>query len=641
MSKPKAFGIGHLLTCGVICGALLSPVLASADDQYWQLAMKDAELRDVVQEMSSVLGTTVVLDPRVQGRVTVISEQALDREGVRRLFYSVLDAHGFSIIDQGDRLLILPAADAKARPTHSPGSQAPAEAFVTQVIELNASVAADLAGLLRPLVSSNGYVGPSASANALIITDTAANTQRIADIVRQLDAGTRYGHSRVELKHGLASDIAKVIEQSLDKKTTGASSQVIADLSSNRLVILGSDAVRKRLSALARSLDTPANAQQENSRVLRLRHSDAKQLAEVLAAVGQGMKQETALAGATQKASSREVMVAADESQNALVIMADPAQVRTLENIVRQLDQPRSQVLINAAIVEISGDIVETLGVQWGVNTGGSQGGITFPGTGIQIGAMASSDIKMPEGAVLQVGGDRFNALISALASDTNNNVLSTPSLLTLDNQEAEILVGQNVPFKTGSYSGAGNSSEGPFTTVSRQDIGISLKIKPHINEGSSLRLEVAQENSEIAPSLQGVDSTDLITNKRALKSTILAEDGEIIVIGGLIKDSVRTQVSGVPLLRSIPYLGALFRWNKDTHTKTNLMVFLRPTIVRSRHDSREISEKRYNALRNLSKPASKDGNSLLLPGDPHQLFEGSLQDPAAVDLRAPEAGRP
>ncbi|TWR91120.1 type II secretion system protein GspD [Pseudomonas saxonica] len=641
MSKPNAFSIGHLLTCSVICCALLSPVWASAEEQFWQLAMKDAELRDVVQEMSSVLGTTVVLDPRVQGRVTVISEQALDREGVRRLFYSVLDAHGFTIIDQGDRLLILPAADAKARPTHSLDEPAPAEAFVTQVIELNASVAADLAGLLRPLVSSNGYVGPSASANALIITDTAANTQRIADIVRQLDAGTRYGHSMVELKHGLASDIAKVIEKSLDKKTTGASSQVIADLASNRLVILGSDGARKRLSALARSLDTPASAQQENSRVLRLRHSDAKQLAEVLAAVGQGMKQETALAGATQKASSREVMVAADESQNALVIMADPAQVRTLENIVRQLDQPRSQVLIHAAIVEISGDIVETLGVQWGVNTGGTQGGITFPGTGIQIGAMPSSDIKMPEGAVLQVGTDRFNALISALASDTNNNVLSTPSLLTLDNQEAEILVGQNVPFKTGSYSGTGNSSEGPFTTVTRQDIGISLKIKPHINEGSSLRLEVAQENSEIAPSLQGVDSTDLITNKRALKSTILAEDGEIIVIGGLIKDSVRTQVSGVPLLRSIPYLGALFRWNKDTHTKTNLMVFLRPTIVRSRHDSREISEKRYNALRNLSKPASQDSNSLLLPVDPHQLFEGNLQDPPAVDLRKPEADRP
>ncbi|MFP3515864.1 type II secretion system secretin GspD [Pseudomonas sp. SIMBA_077] len=618
--------------------AALFPYDVLAEDQYWQLAMKDAELRDVVQEMSSVLGATVVLDPRVQGRITVISEEALDRDGVRQLFYSVLDAHGFAIVDQGDRLLIIPAAEAKARAGNAQGAD---QAFVTQVIELNASVAADLAGLLRPLVSTHGYVGPSASANALIITDTASNTRRIADLVRQLDGGTRHDYSVVELQRAQASDVAKVMQQSLDKKNIGPASQVIADASANRLVILGNKKVRERLSQLARSLDTVPTQQSDNSRVVRLRHSDAKQLAEVLETVAQGMQQETSLGNATQKATAREVMVAADESQNALVIMADPAKVRSLESIVRQLDQPRSQVLIHAAIVEISGDIVDTLGVQWGVNRGNAQGGITFPGTTIQIGALADPTTKLPEGAVLQLGNDRFNALISALASDTNNNVLSTPSLLTLDNQEAEILVGQNVPFKTGSYTGSGESSQNPFTTVTRQDIGISLKIKPHINDGSSLRLEVEQENSEIAPSLMGVDSTDLITNKRALKSTILAEDGEIIVIGGLIKDSVRTQVSGVPLLRSIPYLGALFRWNKDTHTKTNLMVFLRPTIVRSKNDLRDISEDRYNALRNLSKPASKDSNSLLLPSDPHQMFDSSLQAPDTVDLRQPKAARP
>ncbi|KQB51600.1 type II secretion system protein GspD [Pseudomonas endophytica] len=638
MIRPNVFGIGRLLVGSVMFTAVLFPSDVLAEDQYWQLAMKDAELRDVVQEMSSVLGATVVLDPRVQGRITVISEEALDRDGVRQLFYSVLEAHGFAIVDQGDRLLIIPAAEAKAKAGNAEGSD---QAFVTQVIELNASVAADLAGLLRPLVSTHGYVGPSASANALIITDTASNTRRIADLVRQLDGGTRHDYSVVELRRAQASDVAKVMQQSLDKKSTGPASQVIADASANRLVILGNKAVRERLSKLARSLDTVPTQQSENSRVVRLRHSDAKQLAEVLETVAQGMQQETSLGNATQKATAREVMVAADESQNALVIMADPAQVRSLENIVRQLDQPRSQVLIHAAIVEISGDIVDTLGVQWGVNSGNAQGGITFPGTNIQIGALADSTSTLPEGAVLQLGNDRFNALISALASDTNNNVLSTPSLLTLDNQEAEILVGQNVPFKTGSYTGTGESSQNPFTTVTRQDIGISLKIKPHINDGSSLRLEVEQENSEIAPSLMGVDSTDLITNKRALKSTILAEDGEIIVIGGLIKDSVRTQVSGVPLLRSIPYLGALFRWNKDTHTKTNLMVFLRPTIVRSKNDLREISEDRYNALRNLSQPASKDSNSLLLPSDPHQMFDSSLQAPDTVDLRQPKAARP
>lgn len=254
------------------------------------------------------------------------------------------------------------------------------------------------------------------------------------------------------------------------------------------------------------------------------------------------------------------------------------------------------------------------------MNTGGAQGGITFPGTNIQIGALSGGDVKLPEGAVLQVGTDRFNALISALASDTNNNVLSTPSLLTLDNQEAEILVGQNVPFKTSSQVLTGDSNQTPITNYTRQDIGISLKVKPHINDGSSLRLEVEQENSELAPSVEG--SGDLITNTRKLKSTILAEDGEIIVIGGLIKDSVRTQVSGVPLLRSIPYLGALFRWNRDTHTKTNLMVFLRPTIVRSKEDINAISQKRYNTLRELGQPDAPDSRGLL-PSDPQQMFDG------------------
>ena len=637
MTRPNVFGIGRLLLCSVVLSTALVQSEALADEPYWQLAMKDAELREIVQEMSSVLGATIVLDPRVQGRITVMSEAPLDREGVRELFYAVLDAHGFAVVDQGDRLLIIPAAEAKARAGNPDGSD---QAFVTQVIELNASVAADVAGLLRPLVSTNGYVGPSASANALIITDTASNTRRIAELVRQLDGGTRHDYSVVELRHAQASDVAKVMQQSLGKKAEGPSSQVIADASANRLVILGNKPVRERLSKLAHSLDTKPTQQSENSRVIRLRHSDAKQLAEVLETVAQGMQQDTALAGATQKASTSEVMVAADEGQNALVIMADPAKVRSLESIVRQLDQPRSQVLIHAAIVEISGDIVNTLGVQWGVNSGSAQGGITFPGTNIQVGALAGPNPALPEGAVLQLGGDRFNALISALASDTNNNILSTPSLLTLDNQEASILVWQNVPLKSSTQNSSGNN-DNPFTTFTRQDIGISLKIKPHINEGSLLRLEVEQENSELAPSLQGVDSTDLITNKRTLKSTILAEDGEIIVIGGLIKDSVHTQVSGVPLLRDIPYLGALFRWSRDEHTKTNLMVFVRPTIVRSKHDIREISEDRYNALRNLSQPSSKDTNSLLLPSDPHQMFDGNLQDPNTVDLRRPKAARP
>ncbi|WP_248805732.1 type II secretion system secretin GspD [Pseudomonas sp. MWU13-2100] len=626
--------------CLKLASLIVSLMLASgalADEPQWQLAMNDAELRDVVREMSAILGTTVVLDPRVQGRITVLSEQPLDREGVRRLFYSVLDAHNFTVIDEGERILIAPVADARTRASRAETASAQSGQFVTEVVALGSSVAADIAGLVRPLVSVNGYIGPSASANALVITDSAANVRRIAKIVRQLDLGQKNAHDVIQLRHGLANELARMMEQSLGRQGAESGSQVIADSRNNRLVIIGTQDVRKRLGDLARSLDTPAAAVADNARVIHLRHSDAKQLAEVLDAMGQGLGQEAGAATSRDAVSSKAV-VKADESQNALVLIAEPTQVRTLENIVRQLDLPRSQVLIHAAIVEISGDINEALGVQWGGESGSAQGGVLFAGAGITLPKLSDPKATLPDGAVLRVGNDRFGMLVSALASNTHNNVLSTPSLLTLDNQEAEILVGQNVPFQSGSYQTSGAGTDRPFNTVTRHDIGIKLKIRPHINEGSTLRLQVEQENSELAKSAE--ITNDLITNKRSLKSTILADDGEIIVIGGLIKDSVRVQESGVPLLRDIPYLGALFRWSSEKHEKTNLMVFLRPTIVRSREDIAEVSENRYNALRKLSQPAAGKSNSLLLPHEARELFDGHDGEPA-IDLRRQKAGTP
>lgn len=605
-----------------------------AEEAQWQLAMNNAELRDVVEEFSAILGKTVVLDPRVSGRITVMSREALDREGVRRLFYSVLDAHNFTVIDEGERILITPVSDARTRAGNDAQSATPSQ-FVTRVLNLQSSIAADVAGLVRPLVSANGYVGPSVSSNAVVVTDTAANVQRIAGVVQQLDSGRNRNHVVVRLRHAQAGDIAPLMEASGGKREGDMAGLVIADARSNRLVIIGAPAVRQRLVDLARTLDVPAVVSQDNARVIRLRYSDAKQLAEVLESVGQDKKHTPALAGLRDSAPASPFMIKADESQNALVLIAEPAQVRTIENIVRELDQPRAQVLIHAAIVEISGDIAEAVGVQWGLNRGSAKGFINFPGTDVPvIGAMDLNKLdKSTEGAILRLGGDRFSALVSALASNTRSNLLSTPSLLTLDNQEAEIIVGKNVPFKTGSYATNSNGADNPFTTVERKDVGISLKVKPYINEGSTLRLEVQQEVSDIAPSVRGVDSSDLITNKRALKSTILADDGEIIVIGGLIRDSVQTQESGVPLLRSIPYLGALFRWTRDTQTKSNLMVFLRPTIVRSNEDLADVSRQRYDALRELSKPGSRKNNSLLLPRDARQLFESSTQAPTTDPL--------
>ena len=638
------FGAQALRSILLLCVLVATnvPGTLRAVEEKWQLAMNNAELRDIVEEISSILGTTVVLDPRVSGRITVMSRQALDREGVRRLFYSVLDAHNFTVIDEGDRILITPVAEAKTRAGQASVKNLTASQFVTQVIELNTSSAADIAGLVRPLVSVNGYVGPSVSANALVITDTAANAQRIAQVVRQLDSGQGNRHTVVQLHNAQASNVASLMEASLGKRNADTSIQVLADSRTNRLILIGPAAVRQRLTELARGLDVHATANADNARVIRLRHSDARQLAEILETMGQGRKAPAALSSAKDTSTGPSFMIKADESQNALVLIAEPAQIKTIESIVRQLDQPRAQVLIHAAIVEISGDIAEAVGVQWGINTGDAKGFINFPGTDIPIVGGLKFDEKKsaPEGAILQLGGDRFGALISALASNTRSNLLSTPSLLTLDNQQAEIIVGQNVPFKTGSYATNSSGADNPFTTVERKDVGISLKIKPYINDGSSLRLEVEQEVSDIAPSVSGIASSDLITNKRALKSTILADDGEIIVIGGLIRDSVRTQKSGVPLLRDIPYLGALFRWTRDTQTKSNLMVFLRPTIVRSKEDLVEVSQQRYNALRDLSQPGARENNSLLLPADARQLFE-PVSDAPLFDLRQPATHKP
>jgi len=587
------------------CMTLASPLIL-ADEPTWQLAMSDADVRDVVREVGAILDQTIVLDPRVQGRITVLSNQAHDREGIRRLFYSVLNAQGFAAVNDGDRLLVLPASEAKAWANQQ--VDAIPSAFTTRVFTLSGSIAADLAGLLRPLVSSNGYIGPSSSANALVVTDSAANLDRLQALVVQLDSGQRHDYELVTLRTAQASDVLPVVEASAGGPDSGV--RVLLDPRGNRLLILGPAKARQRLAQLTKDLDAPAPASSQNWRVVRLQHGNAEQLAEVLGEVGKRLdgKAGTQTLGQPLAAGA---MVKADTSQNALVLLGEPQTLGSVVQIIQQLDQPRAQVLIHAAIVEVSGDINEALGLQWGVDTGSLKGGVTFPDSGTSLVNLLGPEKALPSGAALAIGSDRFGLLVSALASNSRSNLLSTPSLLTLDNQEAHILVGQNVPFKTGSYTTAGSGADNPFTTVERKDIGISLKVRPHINEGRSLRLEVEQESSELAPStVEG----DLITNKRTLKSTILAADGEIIVIGGLIKDSVRTEQRGVPLLSRIPWLGGLFRWTRDTQEKTNLMVFLRPTILRGEAELIEAGRRAYDDVR-----AADPSN---VPQDPQRLFD-------------------
>mgnify|MGYP006194733479 FL=1 len=614
---------------------------ASQQEESWTINLKGADIREFIDQVAQISGQTFVVDPRVKGQVSVVSNSPLTLTEVYQLFLSVMATHGFSVITQGDQARIVPNAEAKA--DADAGRNAP-DRLETRLIQVQHGSATELIPLIRPLVPQYGHLAAISSANAIIISDRTANIERIEDLLRQLDQKGQNDYSVLNLQHAWVMDTAEVLRNAVDRgQAKGASgTQVIADGRTNRLILLGPPAARAKLMALAQSLDTPTS-RSANTRVIRLRHGDAKSLAETLGEISEKLKPET---GGETTGKPQTILIRADESLNALVLLAEPDVVATLEDIVRQLDVPRAQVMVEAAIVEVSGDITDALGVQWAVDGRGSTGGLggtNFSGTGLSVGRVlqaiqdSGSDTdnntlaNLPDGAIIGLGTDSFGVLITALSANSKSNLLSTPSLLTLDHQKAEILVGQNVPFQTGSFTTSGSGADNPFTTIERQDIGVTLKVTPHINEGANLRLEIEQEISSIAPTSQGVNAVDLITNKRSIKSTILAENGQVIVLGGLIQDDVTQADSKVPLLGDIPLVGALFRSTKETRIKRNLMVFLRPTVIRDAAGMAALSGKKYSDIRVLG-DVREDYRPGILPRDPVQLFDQNT--PEAIDLR-------
>jgi len=627
-----------LLAAGLTLGSLplqaaIEPVTPSANQQEesWTINLKGADIREFIDQIAQITGETFVVDPRVKGQVSVVSSTPLTLSEVYQLFLSVMTTHGFSVITQGEQARIVPNAEAKADAGQGPAAP---DRLETRVIQVQHSSATELIPLIRPLVPQYGHLAAVTSANAIIISDRSANIARIEDLLRQLDQTGDRDYSVLDLQHAWVMDAAELLNNTLERGQAKGSAgvRVIADSRTNRLIILGPPAARAKLVTLAQSLDSPTS-RSANTRVIRLRHNDAKALAETLGEISEGLKTQ---GGGEATGKPQNILIRADESLNALVLLADPDMVATLEDIVRQLDVPRAQVMVEAAIVEVSGDISDALGVQWAVDARGSTGGlggVNFGNTGLSVGTVlqAAQDQRndvdnpifdnLPDGAIIGLGTDSFGVLITALSANTKSNLLSTPSLLTLDHQKAEILVGQNVPFQSGSFTTSASGADNPFTTIERQDIGVTLKVTPHINEGASLRLEVEQEISSIAPTTQGINAVDLITNKRSIKSTILAEDGQVIVLGGLIQDDVTQTDSKVPLLGDIPLLGRLFRSTKDTRIKRNLMVFLRPTVIRDAAGLAALSGKKYSDIRVLGDVRS-DYRPGILPKDPSKLFD-------------------
>lgn len=628
------------------------------DSQLWTLNQQNADIREFITQVAKITGETFVIDPRIKSgnTVTVISSKPLNRDEVYDVFLEVLSANGYTVIPKAGGHIINVAPNTTAKTSSPSQDSKPLDGVMTtRVLELHSVSAVEVIPIIRPLIAQFGHAAASASSNAVIVSDLADNVERIAKLVQELDDAGNNDYEVVQLKHAWVGDVAKIISDTLitAKGQLPSGLQVIADERSNRLVVKGNASKRARVRKLADTLDKEG-IRKSTTKVMFLSFADASNIAEILSEAS-GIIQSSQSSSTTPPPSAPSAtpapgnqpragtksglksypavtssFVKADTTQNALIMIANPETLQEMEKIVRQLDVPRAQVLLEAVIVEVSGGINDALGIQWGIDgtktirdaAGANLSSVTgklWNNANITLGSIA-------------LRADNFGVLVGALSSHSNNNILSTPSMLTLDNEEAELIIGKNIPITTGSYqTSSSGSSSNPFTTTERKDVGLKLKITPHINEGNSLRLMLEQEVSSLDVStskdILGENSGDLLFNTRSLKTAVLVDDGQTVVIGGLIEDVRSKSRKKVPLLGDIPIVGNLFRYHQKGDQKKNLMLFIRPTIMRNSETLVKATQDRYTKLKLI------DGGSrsIDLPDRPENLFETP-----AFDLRTP-----
>jgi len=613
------------------------------------LNFKGADLKAVITSVADITGKNFIVDPRVKGKATIISKRSMSKEQVYQVFLSVLEVHGYTAIPAGNTIKIVPDADAKhsGMPTVTADNPGNGDEAVTRVIEVEHVTAAQLVPILRPLVPPQGHLAAYPQSNVLIISDRAHNIERLLSIIKRIDQPASGEIEIVPLQHAAAADLVRVLT-SLNRAAGGAKGgaagnnpTLVADERTNSILIGGDRSERLQLRAIISHLDTPTETQGD-THVIYLRYANAKDLVPVLTGVGDS-KKKAGIKGAGGKvavASSPTanpiLNIQADESSNALVITAPPALFRSLEAVIRQLDVRRAQVMVEAIIADVSYSSAAKLGVQWIVDGAASDspvGAIDFTGftaaaaTAQQTGNAASLASALGKGANIAFGrfegnGINFAGLLNALQSDQNTNVLSTPSLVTLDNTDAEIFVGSEVSIPTGTFSstGSGTSPSNPFTTFERKPVGISLKVKPQINEGDAVQLNIQQKVDSLSTSVATAGTGGLVTAERRIDTTVIVDNGSILVLGGLVKDDLVEAHSKVPLLGDIPILGYLFRYEDVSKVKTNLMVFLKPTIMRTAEQGMALTNSKYNYIRNVQKKFNDDAVQLWLSGDPPEL---------------------
>lgn len=659
---------------------LMTMLAFPAFAQTWKINLLNADINAFVSEVADITGKNFAVDPRVKGNITVISNKALNRDQVYELFQGVMNVNGVVAIPSGNTIKLVP--DVNAKQSGVPfdfRNKSRGEGVVTRVIWLDNTNPNDLVPALRPLMSQFAHLAAVPGTNALIVSDRAQSIQELTELVRSLDGGADDKLEIITLKESNVDDVMAQIDSltstSVTKDVRGSRLRIIADSRSNRLLVKGDEKARQRVRALVKQLDVAPSDILGGMRVFRLKNASAKSMATMLQGLLAGTgssanKSSNYSAGSTATSSTPDtnsssstnnsssssaptvfsvngVNIIANEELNSIVVKADPAMMRQIASTIDQLDVRRAQVLIQAAIVEVSGSNVEQLGVQWALGNSSSgvglinftNGGASLANIAAGVATKAYTSISAPAGALLGVGASKtgsngqtnfYGAVLNALNSTSGANLISVPSVMALDNVKAEMVVGQNVPFITGTTAttAAVGGTTTPFTTVERKDVGVTLKVTPHIGEGGTLRLEVEQEVSSIAPtSSLGAATSDLVTNKRSVKTTVLADDQQTIVLGGMMQDDNNQSLDQVPGLGRIPLLGALFRSKANSYTKNNLLIFLQPTILRDGNNVDSLSQERYNQIRVLQLELDPKGNFNRLPMSVNQIYTQAATD--------------
>ena len=650
------------LTIGLVMAALVAGVTTSQAQEQATITpnYKDADIRQIIEAVSEVTGRNFVIDPRVKAQVTMLSATPMSPEAFYETFLSILQVHGFVAVSAGNVIKILPDANARQMPT-SQALSGPGDDVVTRVVAVENVGAAQLVPILRPLVPQYGHLAAHPASNMLIISDRTANVDRLVRIIGRIDQAGDEEIDVIALEHASAAEIVRVLTTLVQSQNRGeaatATTNMVADERTNSVLLGGDRALRLRLRALITHLDTPLE-DGGNTQVRYLAYADAVELSEKLR---EHVAQITApqagqQAAATSPSQDGSVVIWSDEQTNALIITAPPEVMRSVMTVVDKLDIRRAQVAVEAIIVEVNADKTKELGITWAVDGSDDNNavGVTnFPGGATGIGQIAaglganadptSLAAGLPGGITMAVGriqdsGTNFALVLNALAADGDTNIISTPSIITMDNEEAEIKVGQEVPFITGQFTntGAAQGSVNPFQTVQRQEVGTSLKITPQINQGDAVLLSIEQETSSISSAAGAVD---IITNNRSIRTNVIVEDGGILVLGGLIDDTLRENDDRIPFFGRIPVIGNLFRNRRTQKMKSNLMVFIRPKILRDGVQAAIETNSKYNYMRNWQLGTDPQ-DVQLMPNEKRSVLpplEDMKKHEPAIDLRKVE----